>query len=424
MSYVRWKVVHYDFNGTNWSGVGTEITDFHDPMITVNLGAKKDSFSIKLNNPYGQWNNFFAPNDKIEISRVTNSSSFTGSDIVMVGVIRNIPTDSSGSKDIIRIDGYNLGEAITTGIVFYDSTTAKTPMQIIKGALESLQLQNSNFTVTWSSSNPLLYKKDTTTSFPTYTKKYFYKPLSKVIEEMLSDVYTQDGAYIWWVDRDNKLQIRANTTGTSYSYDPTTDFDTVAYKDGRDVSQVRNFIILKGGLDPSNKPIQVVYQEYTSISKHGMKYFFAVSDTVNAQNLNQQDVGQVDSTDRYPTSYPFETAWVASYTKTVEGVSVVEGSRVTIPNTGDPDTKYREVLREEIRTRLMKQAKEIAENTAFGKLQIDLSFTAGSKGWLLGDRIQCTIPRLGVVNKELRVKEIQKTTELDTYSLEEDLGTI
>jgi hypothetical protein len=297
-------------------------------------------------------------------------------------------------------------------------------MQIIKGALESLQLQNSNFTVTWSTSNPLLYKKDTTTSFPTYTKKYFYKPLSKVIEEMLSDVYTQDGAYIWWVDRDNKLQIRANTTGSSYSYDPTTDFDTVAYKDGRDVSQVRNFIILKGGLDPSNKPIQVVYQEYTSISKHGMKYFFAVSDTVNAQNLNQQDVGQVDSTDRYPTSYPFQTVWVASYTKTVEGVSVTEGSRVTIPNTGDPDTKYREVLREEIRTRLMKQAKEIAENTAFGKLQIDLSFTAGSKGWLLGDRIQCTIPRLGVVNKELRVKEIQKTTELDTYSLEEDLGTI
>jgi hypothetical protein len=258
------------------------------------------------------------------------------------------------------------------------------------------------------------------TPFTKYKTKYFYKPLSKVIEDMLSDSYTHDGAYFWWVDRDNKLQIRPNTVGDPRTYTQATDMDTVAYKDARDTSAVKNFIILRGGLDPSGKPIQVVRRDFTSISKNGMKYHFAISKTINAQSLNQRDTASVDSKDRYPVTYPFTTTWYASYTAVVEGISVNLGSKVTVDN----DTEYREVLREEIKTQLIAQADEIISGTAYGKLQVDLSTNAGSKGWNLGDRVTCNIPRLGIVNKELRIKEIQKTTDMDVYSLEEDIGTI
>lgn len=422
MSYVQWKVVRYAFNGTNWSGSGTVISDFYDPILQVALGDKKDSFQLKLNNPYDRWDNYFQPNDKVEISRVTNTSTFAADDIKMVGVIRNLPNQSSGTQNELRIEGFNYGESIATGIVFINPLN-KNAMEIVEEAVDNLALNNSNFAVTYSATNPVL-KKDGVTAFPTHSIKYFYKPLSKVLEEQLSDSYTEDGAYFWWVDKDNKLQIRSSDAGTEHTYNSETDLHTTDYKDGRDISKVRNYIIIKGGTDPSGLPIQTRVTDYVSISKHGMKFYFMVSEKKYAESLNQEDMakswGTAQATKRYPTSYPFVTSWYASYTKTVESVSVVAGSQVTV----NSDAQYRGVLREEVITKLKADAQEVINNTKYGKLQVDITTRAGSKAWLLGDRIVCTIPKIGAVDKTLRVMEIQYTTETDSYSLEEDKGTI
>jgi hypothetical protein len=104
----------------------------------------------------------------------------------------------------------------------------------------------------------------------------------------------------------------------------------------------------------------------------------------------------------------------------VEGVSVVAGSYVTVTT----ETEYKEVLREEAITLLKAEAQEIINRTKYGKLKVDISVRAGSKSWLLGDRINCTIPKIGTAPKILRVKEIQYTSDIDTYSLEEDIGTL
>jgi len=425
MSFVKWKVERFAFNGISWSGTGTVIADIYDPIISVAIGDKKDSFGMKLNNPYGRWNNYFQPNDKLQISRVTNINTFDADDILMVGAIRDIPTNTTGTQDEIRLEGFNFSEAIVTGIVFYDTgDVLKSPLEIVKAALESLQLQNTNFTVTWSDDNPLLTKKDGSTSFPTYKKKYFYKPLSKVLEEMLSDPYTADGAYHWWVDKDNKLQIRADTAGTSYSFDPSTDNSVVGYKDGRDVSAVKNFIIIKGGTAPNGLPIQTRVQDYTSIAKHGFKFYMYVDETKYAENINQDDMvkswGSAQSTKRFPTSYPFTTSWYALYTATVETVSVVQGNQVTVDN----DAEYSAVLKEQAVTVLKSRGQDYINNTKWGKLKVDVTVNSGAKSWRLGDRIICTIARTGVLNKVLRLSEIQYTTETDTFSLEEDIGTV
>lgn len=420
MSYVKWKVQRNAFSGTTWSETTTDVVDFYDPILEVNAGDKKDSFSLKLNNPNGIYDNVYQPNDKLTISRVTNSDSFSTDDIKMIGVIRDVPTDSSGSKDEVRLEGYNFSEAITTALVFYDAATNKSPLEIVKEAISTVALQNSNFAVTWdTTNNPLLYKKDGTTLFPTLKKRYFYVPLSKVIEEMLSDKYTEDGTYMWWVDNENKFQVRSNAGGDAYSYNIETDTDTINYKDGKDIKDVKNFIILKGGTDPSGKQLQVVLRDYSSISKHGMRYYYAVSQNTYAENLNKLDVGK-ESTTRYPTTYPFTTNWKASYTGTVEGVSVVEGNTIEVTS----DLEYKEVLREEALTQLKAEAQQIIDGTKFGKLKVDITVRAGSKDWLLGDRITCTIPKISDLPKVLRVREIQYTSDTDTYSLEEDIGTL
>lgn len=421
MSYVTWKIQRNAFTGTTWSGTTTDVVDFYDPVLEVNAGDKKDSFAFKLNNPNGVYDNVFQPNDKLTISRVTNTASFGSSDIKMIGVIRDIPTDSSGMKDELRLEGYNFSEAVTTALVFYDAATNKSPLEIVKECIASVALQNTNFGIEWDTvNNPLLNKKDGT-PFTTLKKRYFYVPLSKVIEEMLSDKFTEDGSYLWWVDNNNKFQVRSNAGGSEHDYNLSTDTDTVNYKDGKDIKDVKNFIILKGGTDPSGKQIQAVLRDYSSISRHGMKFYYAISQNTYAENLNKLDVG-ADATDRYPTSLPgsFVTQWNASYTATVEGVSVTKGSAVTVTTK----LQYKEVLREEALTKLREEAQQIIDGTKYGKLKVDITVRSGSKTWLLGDRINCTIPKLSSLPKMLRVREIQYTTDTDTYSLEEDVGTL
>ncbi len=421
MSYVQWKITRYAFTGTGWSGSGTVISDAYDPMISVALGDKKDTFSFKLNNAYDRWDNYFQPNDKVEISRVTNTTVFAADDIKMVGIVRKIPAEASGVQNELRIEGYNYSESVATGIVFINPLN-KNPMEIVSAAVDNLRLNNSNFTVTYSNTNPTTKKNGT--AFPTYSQKYFYKPLSKVLEEQLSDAYTQDGAYFWWVDKDAKLQIRADTAGSVHTYNSETDLVTVSYKEDRDTSQVRNYVIIKGGTDPAGLPIQTRVSDTSSITKHGMKFYFMVSNKKYAESLNQEDMvkswGTSQATSRYPTSYPFTTSWYASYTDTIESVSVVAGSQVTV----NSDAQYSAVLRQEVITKLKADAQQVIDGTKFGKLKVDIATNAGSKAWILGDRISCTIPKIGAVNKLLRVKEIQYTTEIDTFSLEEDIGTI
>jgi hypothetical protein len=421
MSYVQWKIVHYpsNTNGIGWQSTGTEITDVYNVDIQVARGDKKDTFKFTVDNSYGRFNNFFKPNDKVEIFRVLNTTVIGSNDIIMSGVVRDIPTESSGKKDEISISGYNFSEAASTGIVFIDPRD-KDPMEIIQMALTSLEVENTNFKITWDSVNNPVVKSDNITPFPKITQKYFYKPLSKVLDDMTSGAYTADGEYTWWIDKNNKLQVRSVSGGSFFEYNSSTDIETVSIKEKRDTSKVKNFIILKGGTSPDGKPIQVVMRDYTSISKNGMKFQFGVSSARYAESLNQQDVGGQTSTNRFPTSYPFTTTWAASFTEVVEGVSVTANSTITVNN----NTQYNAVVKKEAETRLRNDARAVIDNTKYGKLQVDIGSTAGKRSWTLGDRVSVTIPRLGISNKILRVSEIQFGTVQDNFSLEEDVGTI
>jgi len=134
-----------------------------------------------------------------------------------------------------------------------------------------------------------------------------------------------------------------------------------------------------------------------------------------------------DANKRFPTSYPFTTTWKSNITATVNGINMVKGNNVTVPNTGDIDsdnTDYNAVLRTHVKSLLEDECNEIIRNTKFGKLKLDITFKAGVKDWILGERIEVTAPELFNDKKTLRITEIQYTTSTDMFSLEEDFGTI
>ncbi len=210
----------------------------------------------------------------------------------------------------------------------------------------------------------------------------------------------------------------------------------------KDTKDVRNYFILKGGMDPENHQITVPYVNWTSVAGNGRKYMIvADAQTQNtAKELIDEDLAQSYSiedkgslTSNYPSEIDagssFTTAWTASatYTTKKESISVTKGSTVTI-NTGTAagnKRAYVEVIRTEVKERLKVIGAAYANNLQYGKLRVDLEFEPGEKAWGLGDVITCTI---GTINNneptEMRINQIQYTTNADIYSLEEDIGTI
>ncbi len=406
MAYVTWKVERYASTGANtWSSTPETLTDVYDIDVQMSLGEGKDSFAMKLVNFNGVYNNYFKPQDKLVISRVTNSTSVGVNDAIMTGAIKNLPNESSGRSSIIRLEGYNFSESIMSAITFVDINTLTPPAAIQQAILNAKSI--GALGLTWDTTNPTL-KKDTVSAFPTFSKSYKNVTLLKVLEECSSNQFTQDGAYYWWVTYDNKLKWKPNTTGAVYSFNAASD-DHLSIKDGVDTNEVRNYFILKGGRDPAGKSIQVKYIDYASANKHGNKYYINTAQTATAETLYSQDF-PVGSTSVIPSAFPFTTKWLSQETN----------ATVTVNSASE----YVEAIRDEIKYRLDKEARALAEVLGKGKLKVDVVFPAGLKTWQLADQINCTLPRIFSGTKVMRVKEIQYGTDRDVFSLEEDVGSI
>lgn len=420
MVYVTWRLDHVPFVSGSWDeGQRTTLTSYQDPIMDISLGENKDTFRFMVSNFNDEYTNFFKPQDKIYIYRVLNADTVnTATDLIMVGSVKNASDDSSPTVNRIKVEGYNYSETIARSMVFVDGNNRSIPV-VLQDAVEGIA-NNSSFSITWSSGNPTL--KTDGNAFPSITEKFYYKPLRDILEKYSQRQNTDDGTYYWYVNKDNELIWKPQNSATEHTFDLTTDVYR-ELKTDKDFSSIVNFVIIKGGLDPAGKPIQTKEIDFASRNKHGPKFKVLVPQTINAQSLNQADVlksngGDTNVTSKYP-SYPFTTSWKSSTTETVETVSMVEGSAVTV----NSDKQYVGVLRAHVLAQMKKEARAYIDAYKFGKLKVDIEFVPGQVSWGLGDNIVANIPNIGG-SKILRVKQIQHTTSSDTYSLEEDVGTL
>jgi len=429
MGYVTWKLEYEQKTGDEY-GTPEGLTRFADPLITVNLGEKKDNFKFTSVNFSTDNDNKFNPNDRITVSRALNTTIVDEDDLLMTGIVQDSPEELAFNKDTSIIKGYNYSESVSTAMVFVDASGKRLD--------EALQLAltkagGGTLTVEWDSANPSK-KRDGVTDFPLVTEKWFNWTLKKILEQYSSETYTEDGQYYWYITKENKLRWYSRfdpSFDRGITFDSTSDGYQI-FKSGKDISGVKNHIINKGGTTPSGNPVRFIKQDYSSINKHGRKYFFNISKSANAETINSDDMlsswGDLyDANKRFPTSYPFTTTWKSNITATVNGINMVKGNNVTVPNTGDIDsdnTDYNAVLRTHVKSLLEDECNEIIRNTKFGKLKLDITFKAGVKDWILGERIEVTAPELFNDKKTLRITEIQYTTSTDMFSLEEDFGTI
>lgn len=402
MTYVTWKIERYPFNtaDSTWSTTAITLTQYSDPIVQLSTGDARDSFSFKVLNFNDTFSNYFKPNDKLVISRAINTTTVASSDLLIVGSVQNTPEEETATQTQVRVEGNNFSEAMLSGIVFFDPAGAVIPTAI-QSALNSVGNYNANFLVTWNSLNPTT--KSTGGAFPAVTEKWFNRPIKDFITKYSTNDATGDGNYYWYVDKDNKL-VWAQKSGTAnYTFSAATNTYT-RLRINKDLKDVKNWVIVKGGTDPEGSPIQIRVQDMSSVSRNGLKPYILTSITKSAEMLVKQDKDYFGVTDMKDASYPLTPTWTAS-------------SQTNYPT-------YVASLRTFVKAQCEVEGNAFLRGKKFGKLKIDLSFIPGTVSWGRGSLVSCTIPSLGTDAKNLRVTDIQYSSDEDVFTLSEDEGTL
>lgn len=413
--FVKWKLEHTPIDDSSASGYGTTttLTEFFNPILNMKIGDGKDSFNFEIINYNKTYDTFFNPNDKMIISRIVNSTSLASSDVIMNGAIRDVPEQITYSKNNIKLTGYNYSETIMGAIIpILDATTLNSAEAIQQGLIIA-SANNTNFSVIWDSNNPST--KEDGTAFPSVGKVFYYKTLKDIIEEVTSKDYTNDGKYYWYVNQDNNLIWDKRIDNATDTFNDSTD-NFSRLKVSKDINDVKNFIIMKGGRDAKSSPVSFPAADYASIGKHGFKYYVYTSSNIIGDNLIEVDAKSdtingdsvQDIIDFFDTSGSYTVPWL------IDGVA----------NTYTTFKDYNDGLRTYIKQELSREGSSLLEDWAFGTLSVSIDRSPLEGMWYLGNVITCSISTLGDIAKNLRVEEVQYTTLLDTYVLKEDEGSI
>lgn len=399
----------------NWDfGNPITIAEFEAPKISVRLDDERNSFSIDLSNFNNKWLREISPRDIVTVSRVVNSSVFSQSDVLLQGLINNNGVVVDSSTNRVKVEGYDYSDTVMMAITNVDAKNLTIPEMFI----ESLNFINSaapSFGVTWDSGNPLLNSKDE--SFPLVGRRIFNKSMREALIKWSNKERTEDVNYHWYVTPERKLIWRPSSKDVSFVFDYEAD-DFLELKDGKDVNDVRNYVIVKGGRDPAGKQIQTYVQDLSSISRHGQRFRILSDVSRDAEFLNKQDMDSLGiEGERFPDSYPFTTTWPS--------LDNLDSGGNPQPVTVNTNEEYVAAIRNHTTINIKQVGRDYVETHKYGKYELEVSFVPG-KGWQLGDLIDVASYPFpdGSSSKTLRVYGVDYDVDIDTFFLSEDLGSV
>lgn len=323
--YLRFVVKLYPTTGDGVWGSAVAQGDVYDVSVGRKLGDTNDTFSFKVNNirntrlaKTDSFDDLSAPfnsQDKVDIHLIVNGVSADSTNLLIVGLVKKVDQRVSTNGRVITISGISFSEVMTTGLTFVRQPSGNI-MSFLEAALENIKAFNPNFPVAWDSdnptyreSNPSLLDGDPTKAFPTQkgiTEPY--RSMSFLLDKYLQNEYTNDGRYYWFVNNSNKLVVRRRTNDTEGTIlTEGSSFKTATYRINSD--DVRNYIVVKCGLTPYNKPITARFDDVASRAKFGFKYYMIVDSKIASDLLEEQGFA---ANTKFPSGFPYTTTWDVS----------------------------------------------------------------------------------------------------------------
>ncbi|HEY9702639.1 MAG TPA: hypothetical protein V6C58_09345 [Allocoleopsis sp.] len=384
---VKFIIKHYPSTGDGvWSSNANTITDAFNVRASMAMGTATDVCSFRVPNNRNKNISVYKRQDKIELYLSKNNASADSSTLIMTGLIKNITEQITDRGKHLIIDAVSFSEVATNALVFATTGTSHSMdvMEFLQACLNSVATRNENFNVTWDTSNPSQKWNATAGNytggaFPTLNSgnevREFDKSLAFILDKYLTDGYTGDDKYFWYINKDNKLIIRKRVVDTSTS----TLTEGVDFKTGKftyDIKDVKNYVIVKCGMDIASppRPITTRADDPVSRAKHGFKYYMLVDKTISEKVF-------------------------------------------TRGNYGGTNAGFREAVKAEGR-RVGEDFIRLYSNgvyTATLSLPPTMSYT-------IGDKVSITAPSFGLTSKALRIKEVMWDIDSTTLTLIEEVA--
>ena len=384
---VKFTLRRYASTGDGtWSGSYTTVTDAYDVQASTAMGTAQDLCSFKVPNNRDKNIENFARQDKVEIYLTKNNATVDANTLIMTGLVKNITEQISNNRKFLLIETVSFSEVATNALVFATTGTAHSMdvMEFLQACINSVSIRNGNFNITWDSNNPTQKYNSTTNTytngaFPTLNSgdevREFDKSLASILDKYLTDAYTGDGRYFWFIDKNNYLVIRKRAVGTDAGLlTEGTDFKTGKFT--YDIKDVKNYVIVKCGLDIGNPQSQITTRADDPVSraKNGFRYYMLIDTQSRATVLAENDYGGT--------------------------------------NAG-----FREAVKA--------KGKKFGED--FIKLYKDGVYTATlslppTMDYAIGDSVTVTAPSFSLINKKLRVREVSWDIDSTTLVLVEEVA--
>jgi hypothetical protein len=424
MSYTTYEIIHTPYVDNDWDDNQSQpITAFRDLEVRKVRGDKRGSFKFKLTDFNNEVAFKYKANDRVTIRRAVNSESVPtdGSADLMIGTFKTPVFDSQEKARDVVLEGYDFSDAILGALIFIDAKTLDVALAL-KTATENTASASQAFKVEWDGSNPTT--KENGSPFPVVGEQFYYKPFREVLDRLSQDTYTQDGRYYYLVTPDNKLLWNKESDAESFDFDPRED-EHSQYKVSVDADGIRNFVIVRAGLDPENKSIQDRAVDYASINRYGYKYHILAENANLAMTIHTQDARSAGVEHMRDATFPFTASWISSVT--ASGTPLVRGEAPTFPSYDSGDDSYLEGFRLHVRGRARQLGEAYIKLRRYGALSIEVERPHGT-GWKTGDVISVTIPEIqegGIpAIKALRIDEVTYGMTHDKFFMKEDEASI
>jgi len=359
MKHTAVKILHYAKASDNsWSSTSTEIVNVIDSQTDVNIQVKSDAFQMQLNLEPSFDSSIFGFDDKIQVFAKqygntddlveidTEDTAVFDATFVFNGIV-NQWEKAVGSDGSIQmtLQGVNASERLLKSILpatYLKSGAINTVPLIIQNLLGLVADKAAGKLITWDTDNPDV--KSDGDAFPAIDYAYLDKPVYQMISDLSQDKYTGDGSYYYYIksDSDGEKFVWRKRNQTEVPGDilrEGTDFRLGKAQYG--IWDTINYLIIYCGSDPRGNGIKNFAIDTSSVGSLGMRPKVITLSTAEAIHGVEArgNPTSFSTTTRFPSSYPYTTAfdateiadapaYVAWFRSVVRPLAKAEGTKI------------------------------------------------------------------------------------------------
>jgi len=365
-------------------------------------------------------------------------SSLSNSEVNLARKIegRVIEPKVSKGKNIVSVRGYGIIDSIFAGMAFalYDKDTYNKSHLIIQQIISQLNKFNPSQPIKGQDSTEWsAIGNDTSTKTIQYSSKY--RTAIEMIEELSSDRYTGNGQYIYWV--------AYNPDSDAYEFHwkakPSTVTDTITegvhpskIDVGKSDEEVVNVVIANVGNDCYGNGQEYLYYNFSLTGKGARWKYISETSTITQDILNAEfqadiefggsnwEVGEEgERVSNFPKSTAYPYTFKSIYARDDSGN--VTTNTITVNN----DKEFNEAIRTEARARGNEKVQPILEQYGNARYKATLFIPYSSDFTpTLGEIYQLNLPSFGLIEKKLRLVQIDYEFYGMQLNLEEDEVTM